>query len=144
MKPERAIFEDKEAAEKAADKRALDDIAAGRVIDHAKVAEWLEKWGTPDEKPLPDSWRESVWTREALAHVEAIRIYIGQFDPAAAQRLATRLIDAGNRLRAFPRRGRSVGDGFRQLALIRPYLIRYRIEQDTVYIVGVRHGARRG
>lgn len=85
-----------------------------------------------------------VWTGEALAHVEAIRIYIGQFDPAAAQRLAARLIDAGNRLRVFPRRGRSVGDGFRQLALIRPYLIRYRIEQGTVYIVGVRHGARRG
>lgn len=58
MKPERAIFEDKEAAEKAADERALDDIAEGRVVDHDKVAEWLEKWGTPDEKPLPDSWRE--------------------------------------------------------------------------------------
>jgi predicted transcriptional regulator len=55
MKPERAIFEGEEAAEKAADRRALDDIAAGRVVDHAKVAEWLEKWGTPDEKPLPDS-----------------------------------------------------------------------------------------
>lgn len=49
-----------------------------------------------------------VWTREALAHVEAIRFYIGQFDPAAAQRLAARLIDAGNGLRAFPRGGRSV------------------------------------
>lgn len=85
-----------------------------------------------------------VWTREALAHVEAIRIYIGQFDPAAAQRLAARIIEAGNRLHVFPRRGRSVGDGFRQLALIRPYLIRYRVEQDVVYIVGVRHGARRG
>jgi toxin ParE1/3/4 len=85
-----------------------------------------------------------VWTREALAHVEAIRIYVGQFDPAAAQRLAARLVDAGNRLRVFPSRGRSAGDGFRQLALIRPYLIRYRIEQDTVYIVGVRHSARRG
>jgi plasmid stabilization system protein ParE len=85
-----------------------------------------------------------VWTREALAHVEAIRIYIGQFDPAAAQRLAARLIDAGNRLCVFPRRGRSVGGGFRQLALIRPYLIRYRVEENIVYVVGVRHGARRG
>ena len=54
-----------------------------------------------------------VWTREALVHVEAIRIYIGQFDPAAAQRLSARLIDAGNRLRVFPGRGRTVDDGFR-------------------------------
>jgi len=84
-----------------------------------------------------------VWTREALANVEAIRIYIGQFDPAAAQRSAARIIETGNRLRVFPYRGRSVGNGFRQLALIRPYLIRYRVEASIVYIVGVRHGARR-
>ena len=57
MKPERAIFEDKEAAEAAAEARALGDIQAGRVVDHAEVAAWLEKWGTPEEKPLPDLWR---------------------------------------------------------------------------------------
>lgn len=57
MKLERAIFEDNEAAQKAADKRALDDSAAGRVVDHDKVAEWLQKWSKPDEKPMPDSWR---------------------------------------------------------------------------------------
>jgi len=57
MKPERAIFEDTQAAGAAADARALDDIEAGRVVDHADVAAWLEKWGTPEERPLPDSWR---------------------------------------------------------------------------------------
>jgi toxin ParE1/3/4 len=46
-----------------------------------------------------------VWTREALDNVEAIRIYIGQVDPAAAQRIAARIIDTGNRLRVFPDRG---------------------------------------
>jgi hypothetical protein len=30
----------------------------------------------------------------------------------------------------------------RQLALIYPYLIRYRVEGNTVFITGVRHGAR--
>jgi predicted transcriptional regulator len=59
VKPERAIFQDNEAAAAAAaaDRRALEDIEAGRVFDHAEVAAWLEKWDTPDEKPLPDSWR---------------------------------------------------------------------------------------
>ncbi len=57
MKPERAIFEDNATAEAAAEARALDDIQAGRVVDHAEVAAWLEKWGSPEEKPLPDLWR---------------------------------------------------------------------------------------
>lgn len=32
------------------------DIAAGRVISHEEVAEWLKTWGTPDEKPAPAHW----------------------------------------------------------------------------------------
>ncbi len=27
--------------------------AAGRVVAHDKVVEWLESWGTPDELPPP-------------------------------------------------------------------------------------------
>jgi predicted transcriptional regulator len=33
------------------DAKAEADIAAGRVVPHAKVAEWLNSWGT--DKPLP-------------------------------------------------------------------------------------------
>ncbi|HRD27121.1 MAG TPA: antitoxin [Caulobacter sp.] len=33
------------------------DVAAGRVVPHEEVAKWLRTWGTPDEKPLPRSWR---------------------------------------------------------------------------------------
>ena len=32
------------------------DIAAGRLIAHEDVAEWLKTWGAPDEKPAPESW----------------------------------------------------------------------------------------
>jgi len=45
-----------------------------------------------------------VWTREALANLELIRAYIQQFDPGAAQRMARRLIEAGDSLRTFPQR----------------------------------------
>lgn len=45
----------------AADARALEDIAAGRVHDHAVVAEWLKTWGTPDQR----SFKEWLNTRDA-------------------------------------------------------------------------------
>lgn len=25
----------------------------GRVFDHDKVGEWIDSWGTPDERPMP-------------------------------------------------------------------------------------------
>lgn len=39
------------AREAELDARAEADIAAGRVVLHAEVVEWLESWGT--DKPLP-------------------------------------------------------------------------------------------
>lgn len=33
--------------------QGLSDAAAGRVVDHAKVSEWLARWGTDDETEPP-------------------------------------------------------------------------------------------
>ena len=85
-----------------------------------------------------------VWTFSALADVEEIRRYIGNFNPYAARDMAARIIEAGNSLATFPYRGRSVpGTQLRETTLARPYIIRYRIEPDRVLILSVRHGARR-
>jgi plasmid stabilization system protein ParE len=43
-----------------------------------------------------------------MAQLRAIRAYLEQFNPEAAERLAARLVAAGNSLRSFPRRGRFV------------------------------------
>jgi predicted transcriptional regulator len=57
MKAERAIFEQTDSdAEASADARADADIQAGRIVDHAEVAAWLAKWGTPEETPAPSEW----------------------------------------------------------------------------------------
>lgn len=62
--PERAGFEeeasifdvdDEEAAARAL-AEAEADIAAGRVVPHEQVAEWLDTIGTPHQKPMPSSW----------------------------------------------------------------------------------------
>lgn len=49
---------------------------------------------------------EVVWTDAALADIERIVAYVRQFRPLAAQRLATRLLSAGDRLTDEPERGR--------------------------------------
>uniref|UniRef100_B0SW26 Uncharacterized protein n=1 Tax=Caulobacter sp. (strain K31) TaxID=366602 RepID=B0SW26_CAUSK len=35
------------------------DAAEGRVVPHARVREWLNTLGTPDQLPTPFSWRFS-------------------------------------------------------------------------------------
>ena len=84
-----------------------------------------------------------VWTRSALRDLEGIRNYIGQFNPLAVQRMAGRLLYAAEALRDQPGQGRPIHGGRRELVIIRPYLIRYSVEGDTVLILRIRHGARR-
>jgi plasmid stabilization system protein ParE len=83
-----------------------------------------------------------VWTREALSNLELIRAYIHEFDPRAAGRMARRLIEAGDSLRDFPQRGRPVSEGVRELPTIRPYVIRYALDAETVFILRIRHTAQ--
>ncbi|MCB9554170.1 MAG: ribbon-helix-helix protein, CopG family [bacterium] len=33
--------------------RGLADADAGRTVDHARVADWLSRWGDDDEGPAP-------------------------------------------------------------------------------------------
>lgn len=85
---------------------------------------------------------EVVWTRRSLADLDAIRTYIGAFSPLASQRFALRLIAAGEALSAQPDRGRALPGGCRELTIVPPYLIRYRVRGEVVEVLTVRHGAR--
>jgi addiction module RelE/StbE family toxin len=84
---------------------------------------------------------EVVWTRRALRDLDAIRDYIGQFNPLAAQRMAERLRAAGESLAHFPQRARGK-TRYRELVIVRPYLLRYRIVGERVEILAIRHGAQ--
>ena len=59
-----------------------------------------------------------VWTRGATSELRAIRAYIAEFSPLAAQRLAARLINAARSLEGMPDRGRALSRGRRELTLI--------------------------
>lgn len=86
--------------------------------------------------------RQIVWSAEAIANFRSIYGYVSVFNAPAAARLANRLLTAANSLSEYPERGRDVARGLRELAIIHPYLIRYRVRDDTVIILRIRHGAR--
>ena len=56
--------------------------------------------------------------------------------------MAEHLLDSANSLGEFAERGRPIEGGRRELTIIRPYLIRYRVASDTVFILRIRHGAQ--
>jgi addiction module RelE/StbE family toxin len=85
--------------------------------------------------------REIVWTDEAIAHLEAIVAYIAAFNPAAADRLGRRLIEAADSLTEFSDRGREAMGGTREMTIVWPYVLRYRVEAERVFILRIRHGA---
>src|SRR3954463_6772612 len=86
--------------------------------------------------------RRIVWTEEAVANLDAIQSYISAFNPAAARRLAARLIEVADSLADFSDRGRDAGGGLREMVSVWPYILRYRAEADAVVILRIRHGAR--
>jgi len=87
--------------------------------------------------------RHVIRALSARADLEAIRGYIGQFNPIAAQRLAQHIVTTTETIIGrFPQAARSIGGGRYELPIVRPYTLRYEIDGDTVVILRVRHGAR--
>lgn len=85
-----------------------------------------------------------IWSPAALQEISHIYNYIVRFNPMAAAKLADNLLAAGDSLTMLPHRGRPVpGTALRELTIIYPYIIRYRIAADHVRILRVRHGRRR-
>ena len=56
MAAEPSIFHEDDEADARRYAEAMADLDAGRVVPHEEVRAWLETWGTPDEKPAPESW----------------------------------------------------------------------------------------
>ncbi len=85
-----------------------------------------------------------VWTKAAARGVARAYDYLVEFNPRAAMHVAETLRDAGNSLVHFPHRGRPVPNtNMREVVTSYPYIIRYRIDGDTVVILRIRHTSRR-
>ena len=88
---------------------------------------------------------ELTWHPEAVTDLETIYAYISRDSPAVAQAFVERVVAAIERLRDFPRSGRIVpetrNDVIREV-LVGPYRVVYRIVDQDIQIVMVRHGAQ--
>ncbi len=87
---------------------------------------------------------EVVWLPEALADIARLRLFLEDKSPFAAARAAQTLRDGANLLRSFPELGRPMNDDTdrREIFLAfgaGAYVLRYRIDGDTVAIVRVWH-----
>jgi addiction module RelE/StbE family toxin len=81
-----------------------------------------------------------VFSPEALGDLTEIRAYIGEHSPAAASRIAVQLVAACDRLEHLPERGRpGLAAGTRELPIIWPYVIVYRVAADAVEIIRIWH-----
>jgi len=84
-----------------------------------------------------------VWRPDAPEYLDDAIDYIRQFDLPAADQVGTKLIHLGASLTDFPRRGRPAANDTRELVTVPPYILTYRVVDDTVYILPIRPGARR-
>jgi toxin ParE1/3/4 len=86
---------------------------------------------------------EIVWRPSAIDDLDETAAYLSQFDPELAERYVARLVALGDSLAIFAYRGRPVSVNKRQMVLVRPYVLTYEIVDNTVFILRVRHGARK-
>lgn len=86
-----------------------------------------------------------VWSPRAIEHLAHLRAYIAQHDPKAANRIATTLLQAVERLVELPGLGRPGRvAGTRELVVHRtPYVIAYRLRGDRLEIIAVFHGRQK-
>ena len=87
-----------------------------------------------------------IWSPEAIADLAALRAYIAQDDPAAAQRVALHIIrNIETLLTNSPEMGRPGRvPGTRELVIPKtPYIVPYRLVRNTIQVLRVFHSSRR-
>ena len=85
-----------------------------------------------------------IWTETAIANLIEIRRYIEQDQPAAARRVAQRILDSVERLARHPHLGRPGREPETRELIVAgtPYIIPYRIHRDRLAILAVLHAAQ--
>ena len=85
-----------------------------------------------------------VWSRRAGRHMSSIRRYIQQFNPEAAKSTAKRILESVRAVSEHPQIGRAGRSGWTREFPVQgtPYLIVYMVQDATLEIVAVLHGAQ--
>lgn len=88
---------------------------------------------------------EIVWTRPAARDLLALRTYISERNPTAAESTAARILGAMERLIDFPASGRPGRiPNTRELVVTgTPFFVVYRVRHEDIELLRIIHGARR-
>ncbi len=85
------------------------------------------------------------WSVESESDLDDIAEYISRDSMYYASSFVQEILDAGNSLKVFPKRGRIVpeinDENIREL-FIKEYRLIYQIEKEEVNILGIVHGRR--
>jgi toxin ParE1/3/4 len=86
-----------------------------------------------------------VWSPRAIEHLAHLREYIARDNPNAADRIASALLGAIERLAQLPNRGRPGRvAGTRELVVAgTPYIMPYRLRGDRLEVVAVFHARQK-
>ena len=86
-----------------------------------------------------------VWSPRAVEHLTHLRSYIARDNPKAANRVATALLNAVERLAELPNLGRPGRvAGTREMVVPgTPYVIPYRIRGDRLEVIAVFQGRQK-
>ena len=84
------------------------------------------------------------WTIAATTDLESIADYLFEKSPLNAAQLVRKIYEAPSNLKNYPNLGRpGKKEGTRELVLSPlPYIVIYKILDDTVFIVRILHGAQ--
>ena len=87
---------------------------------------------------------EIIWRRREVNDLDAIREFIADDNPDAAQRVSAAIEAAVDPLANHPNLGRPGRvEGTRELVVVGlPYIIAYRVREETVRILAVVHTSR--
>jgi toxin ParE1/3/4 len=86
-----------------------------------------------------------VWSPRATQHLAHLRSFIARDNPKAANRIASALLEAVERLAELPNLGRPGRvAGTRELLVPgTPYVIPYRVRGDRLEVIAVFHGRQK-
>ena len=86
-----------------------------------------------------------VWSPRAIEHLAHLRAYIAHDNPKAANRIASALLEAVERLSELPNLGRPgrIADTRELVVPDTPYIISYRLRSDRLEVIAVFHARQK-
>lgn len=83
--------------------------------------------------------RKIIYSPNSLSSINQIQKYIIKDSKLRAENFINKLIDKISNLKQFPKLGTKIKENKYLLVIDKNYLIKYKIEKDTIYILTIKN-----